>query len=53
MLVRGNDAPLKLAGPMKIYEYQFGPEMSGAYIEIDGDHGALRCPSEDRMYYSL
>lgn len=53
MLIRGTDAPLKLAGPMKIYEYKFGPEMSGAYIEIDGDHGALRCPSEDRVYYFI
>ena len=36
---------------MNIKEYELTPQFSGAVIEIDGDHGRVKCISQDRVYY--
>lgn len=36
---------------MKITEYKINPNFSGALIEIDGDHGKIKCINEDRIYF--
>ena len=36
---------------MKISEYKINADFSGALIEINGDHGKLKCLTEDRIYF--
>ena len=36
---------------MKINEYKINADFSGALIEINGDHGKLKCLNEDRIYF--
>jgi len=38
---------------MIINEYKINPNFSGALIEIDGKHGKIRCPNEDRVYFII
>lgn len=38
---------------MKIAEYKINPNFSGALIEINGDHGKVKCLNEDRVYFIL
>ena len=38
---------------MKINEYKINSEFSGALIEINGNHGKLKCLNEDRIYFII
>lgn len=51
MIIKYLDANKKERGPMKITEYKINPNFSGALIEIDGEHGKIKCLNEDRIYF--
>ncbi|MDD4332646.1 MAG: hypothetical protein PHT51_00865 [Patescibacteria group bacterium] len=51
MYIDGEQTNKKIVGPMNIAEYKITPQFSGALIEIDGDHGKIKCLNEDRIYY--
>lgn len=53
MLIKANKTNKKEVGPMIINEYKINPNFSGALIEIDGKHGKIRCPNEDRVYFII
>ncbi len=53
MLIKKQETNQKIVGPMKINEYKINPNFSGALIEIDGDHGKLKCVNEDRVYFII
>ncbi|MFH1505603.1 MAG: hypothetical protein ABIE94_01285 [archaeon] len=53
MIIKAKDAPVKKVGPMIIKEYKINPDFSGTLIEIDGDHGKMKCLNEDRIYFIL
>ncbi len=53
MIIRHSKATRKIRKPMQIWEYQINSKFSGALIEIDGDHGAVQCLQEDRIYFIL
>lgn len=53
MIIKSSSANKKIVGPMKISEYKINPDFSGALIEINGDHGKLKCLKEDRIYYII
>ena len=36
---------------MVINEYKINPNFSAAYVEINGNHGKLKCLHEDRIYF--
>ncbi len=36
---------------MNIKEYKLTQQYSGALIEINGNHGKVKCLNEDRIYY--
>ena len=38
---------------MIINEYKINSNFSGALIEINGDHGKIKCLGEDRIYFIL
>ena len=38
---------------MKLNEYKMNSNFSGALVEINGDHGALKCLNEDRVYFII
>jgi mannose-6-phosphate isomerase-like protein (cupin superfamily) len=51
MYINSEQTNNKKVGPMNIKEYKLTPQFSGALIEIDGDHGRVKCLKEDRIYY--
>jgi mannose-6-phosphate isomerase-like protein (cupin superfamily) len=53
MIIRASDATQKEIGSMRIMEYKINPDFSAAVIDIDGKHGKIKCPSEDRVYFIL
>lgn len=53
MIIKRADSPFKKVGPMKIWEYGINPDFSGALIEIDGEHGAMKNVGEDRIYFII
>ena len=53
MIIKKSQANKKQAGPMMIREYKINSDFSGALIEIDGDHGRIKCLKEDRIYYRI
>ncbi|MEA3514672.1 MAG: hypothetical protein U9R34_04300 [Nanoarchaeota archaeon] len=53
MIIKGKDANQKKAGVMNINEYKINSDFSGSLIEINGDHGALKCLKEDRIYFII
>jgi len=53
MIIKKIDTNQKNVGPMKIWEYKINPDFSGALIEIDGDHGKMKCVGEDRIYFII
>lgn len=53
MLIKKSTTNFKDVGPMGIHEYKINPQFSGALIEIDGDHGKIKCLAEDRIYFIL
>jgi len=38
---------------MKLAEYNINDAFSGTLIEIDGEHGKVKSPIEDRIYFIL
>ena len=40
-----------MVNAMQIVEYKISPNFSGSLIIIDGDHEALKCIAEDRIYF--
>jgi len=53
MIIKGKDATKKKAGIMNINEYKINSNFSGALIEINGNHGTLKCLKEDRIYFII
>ena len=53
MIIKSKDAPVKKVGSMIIKEYKINPDFSGTMIEIDCDHGKMKCLNEDRIYFIL
>jgi mannose-6-phosphate isomerase-like protein (cupin superfamily) len=53
MIIKSDKANRKEVGPMVIREYKVNPDFSGALIEIDGDHGKVKCLKEDRIYFII
>jgi len=51
MIIKKRETNKKIVGPMKINEYKINSNFSGALIEIDGNHGKVKCLREDRIYY--
>ncbi len=51
MYIDWAQAKIKNRWPMKIKEYKITPEYSWALIEINWDHGKIKCLKEDRIYY--
>ena len=51
MIIKSQETIQKKVGPMKINEYKINADFSGALIEINGDHGKLKCLTEDRIYF--
>ena len=50
MFIKSSEASVKEVGPMDISSYKINSDYSGSIIEIDGDHGKLKCLNEDRIY---
>lgn len=53
MIIKSDEVNQKSVGPMKIREYNINSDFSGAVIEIDGEHGRLKCLKEDRIYFVI
>jgi len=53
MIIRFKNANRKERGPMIIHEYKINPKFSGTLIEINGDHGKIKCLKEDRIYFII
>ena len=53
MIIKSKDANQKKVGIMNIKEYKINPNFSGALIEINGNHGTLKCLKEDRIYFII
>ncbi len=53
MIIKSRETNQKIKGPMIINEYKINSNFSGALIEINGDHGKVKCISEDRIYFIL
>lgn len=51
MIIKSEDSTQKKVGPMIINEYKINSNFSGALVEINGDHGSLKCLEEDRIYF--
>jgi mannose-6-phosphate isomerase-like protein (cupin superfamily) len=51
MIVKSKNTIQKKVGSMNINEYKINSHFSGALVMIDGDHGAIRCLHEDRLYF--
>ncbi len=48
-----NPKNTKQVGPMEISEYKINPDFSAALIEINGNHGTVKCTEEDRIYFII
>ena len=53
MIIKKGNTNYKEVGPMKINEYKINSDFSAALIEIDGEHGKIKCIKEDRIYFIL
>ncbi|NTV40865.1 MAG: cupin domain-containing protein [Candidatus Moranbacteria bacterium] len=53
MIIKSRGTNQKIVGPMIINEYKINSDFSAALIEINGDHGKLKCIGEDRIYFIL
>jgi len=53
MIIKSQDAKEKKAGIMNIKEYKINSKFSGALIEINGNHRAIKCLNEDRIYFII
>lgn len=48
-----NPKHTKQFGPMKISEYKINTKFSAALIEINGNHGTIKCIGEDMIYFII
>ncbi len=53
MIIKSRGTNQKIVGPMIINEYKINSNFSAALIEINGDHGKVKCIGEDRIYFIL
>ncbi len=53
MIIKSKDANQKKVRVMNINEYKINSNFSGALIEINGNHGAVKCLNEDRIYFII
>ena len=53
MIIKAAEANPKAVGPMKLKEYNISEEFSCTLVEIDGKHGMMNNPIEDRIYFVL
>ncbi|TRZ80561.1 cupin domain-containing protein [bacterium] len=53
MHIKYSDTNKKEVGSMKLAEYKINPDFSGTLIEMDGEHGKIKCIGEDRIYFIL
>ncbi len=53
MIIKSKDANKKKVRVMNISEYKINSNFSGDLIEIDGDHGSVKCLNEDRIYFII
>jgi mannose-6-phosphate isomerase-like protein (cupin superfamily) len=53
MIIKNNNANIKKVGPMIIKEYNINKNYSGALVEINGNHGKIKCLNEDRIYFII
>lgn len=53
MIIKSRETNQKIKGPMMINEYKINSDFSAALIEINGDHGKVKCLGEDRIYFIL
>jgi mannose-6-phosphate isomerase-like protein (cupin superfamily) len=53
MIIKSSDANEKKVGPMVIKEYKINSNFSGTLIEINGNHGKIKCLNEDRIYFII
>ena len=53
MIIKSRETNQKIKGPMIINEYKINSNFSGALIEMNGDHGKVKCLGEDRIYFIL
>lgn len=53
MIIKNQKTIQKKVGPMIISEYKINSNFSAALVEINGDHGKLKCIGEDRIYFIL
>lgn len=43
MIIKNRETNHKKAGPLEIAEYLINSDFSGALIEINDDHGKIKC----------
>lgn len=53
MIIKGSGTKRKIRGPMTISEYSINSDYSSALIEINGNHGKIKCINEDRIYFII
>ena len=53
MIIKGKDVNNKEIGSMAIKEYPINDKFSGALVDINGEHGKLKCLNEDRIYFII
>ena len=53
MIIKSKDTNKKRKGVMNIRGYKINSNFSGSLIEINGNHGALKCLKEDRIYFII
>ena len=53
MIIKSKDTNQIKVGVMNINEYKINSDFSGNLVEIDGDHGTLKCLNEDRIYFII
>jgi len=53
MIIKNKEANQKTVKVMNIKEYKINSDFSGALIEINGEHGTMKCLNEDRIYFII
>jgi len=53
MIIKSENTNKKKVGSMFIKEYKINSNFSGDLIELDGNHGLLKCLNEDRIYFII
>ncbi|MCK5212130.1 hypothetical protein KAJ89_05500 [Candidatus Parcubacteria bacterium] len=53
MIIKASEVNKKEVGPMIIREYPINNKFSGVFVDINGDHGKIKCLNEDRIYFII